>query len=152
MIQNKQLVPPLTLHGLDGSTFRAWDFKQKKNLVIVFLDGDCAVCGDFLRRLGALAGALRAAEAIALAVFLEPPSRAMSDRLPPEVIAGTDVPGRGVRAFLGEDALSSSGLVRRGVFCTDRYGELSAQWIVPDHGFPATGEILACLGYLENLC
>lgn len=152
MLNTKQLIPSLTLHASDGRTVRAWDFKQKRNLVIAFLDVDCAPCADFLRRFAAFAGELRAKESVALAAFLQTPAQALTDGLPTEIIAGSDVSGRGARAFLGEEALSSSGLERRGVFVTDRYGELAAQWIVEDHEFPAVGEIIACLSYLENLC
>lgn len=152
MLNTKELIPSLTLHVSDGRTVRAWDFKQKKNLVIAFLDVDCAMCADFLRRLAAFAGELRAKESVALAAFLQIPPQALTDGLPPEIIAGSDVSGRSARAFLREDALSPRGLARRGLFVTDRYGELAAQWIAADHEFPAVGEIIACLSYLENLC
>jgi peroxiredoxin len=152
MLPVKQIIPPLTLHTKDGRTVHAWDFKQKKNLVIVFLDADCEPCDGFLRRLKENASELRAKESVALVVYLETPPRANADGLPPEIIAGSDVPGRGVRAFLGEDAFSSRGLGRRGVFVTDRYGELAAQWIAKDHELPAVGEIFACLSHLESIC
>lgn len=152
MLQIRQLIPPLTLHVSDGRTVHAWDFKQKKNLVIAFLDVDCDRCEEFLRRLKESAGDLRANESVALVVFLEAPSRAVADELPPEIIAGSDVSGRAVRAFWGEDALSSRGLGRCGVFVADRYGELAARWIAKGHEFPTIGEILACLSYLETIC
>jgi peroxiredoxin len=152
VLHTKQIIPPLTMHVSDGRTIHAWDFKQRKNLVIAFLDVDCVPCEGFLRRLVESAGELRAKESVALAVFLEVPSRATAEGLPPEIIAGSDVTGRAVRAFLGDDALAPRGLGRRGVFVTDRYGELSAQWIVPAHEFPAIGEIFACLSHLETIC
>jgi AhpC/TSA family len=152
MLPTRQLVPPLTLHVSDGRTVRAWDFKQKKNLVIAFLDADCASCEDFLRRLAERVGNLRAAQAVALAAFLEVPPLGLAETLPPEIIAGSDVSGRAVRAFLGEEALSSRGLGRRGIFVTDRYGELADQWPVAGHDFPPLGEILACLNQLEIAC
>jgi peroxiredoxin len=152
MLQTKQIIPPLTLRSSDGRTIHAWDFKQKKNLVIIFLDADCEPCLDFLKRLKESAGDLRANESIALAAFLEVPSRTIAEGLQPEIIAGSDVSGRAARAFLGEDALSSSGLGRRGVFVTDRYGELASHWITKDHEFPAVGEIFACLSHLESIC
>src|SRR3984893_10353687 len=99
-----QLIPPLSLHTPDGRTIRAWDFKQKKNLVIAFLDADCALCAEFLRQLAVRAADLREKEAIALAVFLAPPPATLTDFLPKEVIAGWDMPGHGARAYLGEDA------------------------------------------------
>jgi hypothetical protein len=136
----------------DGHSVHAWDFKQKKNLVIAFLDADCERCAGLLRRLKENASELRAKESVALVVYLETPLRTIADGLPPEIIAGSDVSGRSVRAFLGEDALTSRGLGRCGVFVTDRYGELAAQWIAKDHEFPAVGEIFACLSHLESIC
>src|ERR1700683_4055792 len=152
MLPTRQLIPPLTLHVPDGSTVRAWDFKQKKNLVIAFLDAGCAPCEDFLRRLAERVGDLRATQAVALAAFLEVPPQGLTEGLPSEVIAGSDVSGRAVRAFLGEDALSPRELGRRGIFVTDRYGELADQWPATGHDFPPPGAILACLNQLEIAC
>jgi hypothetical protein len=150
--RNRQLVPPLTIHTPDGRSVRAWDYKQKKSLVIAFLDTDCAPCEEFLRTLVASAAALREKEAVALLVFLEQPTRRLTDSLPPGIIVGSDMPGNSARAFLGEDAFASRGFVRGGVFVTDRYGELFAQWTIERHKFPAIAEIFAALDYVEMAC
>jgi len=92
MLRTRQLVPPLTLHTADGRNVHAWDFKQKKNLVVVFLDAGCALCEDFLRSLGAQAARLRASEAVVLAVFLEPPAPGLFDSHPGEIIAALTCP------------------------------------------------------------
>jgi len=152
MLRTRQLVPPLTLHAPDGRNVHAWDFKQRKNLVIAFLDAGCAPCEDFLRRLATQAPRLRASEAVVLAVFLDPPAPGFSDAHPAEIIAGSDVPGRGVRAFLGDDAISSRGLERRGVFVADRYGELFAQWILRTHEFPTIDEIFTWVEHAGIAC
>ncbi|MGB9244305.1 MAG: hypothetical protein WCC03_13205 [Candidatus Acidiferrales bacterium] len=152
MLRNRQLIPPLTIHTPEGRTVRAWDYKQKKNLVIAFLDTDCAPCEEFLRALEASAAALREKEAVALVVFLEQPARRVTDSLPPGIIIGADTPGNSARAFLGEDAFASHGFVRGGVFVTDHYGELFAQWTINRHKFPAIAEILAALDYVEMAC
>lgn len=152
MLGKGQLIPPLTIHTPDGRTVRAWDYKQKKNLVISFLDTDCAPCEDFLRALVASAVALREKEAIALIVFLEQPARRVTDSLPPGIIVGADMPGNSARAFLGEDAFASRGFVRGGVFVTDRYGELFAQWAIERHKFPAIAEIFVALDHVEMAC
>jgi hypothetical protein len=62
------------------------------------------------------------------------------------------MPGRGARAFLGDDAFSSRGLVRGGLFVTDRYGELFAQWLITRHDFPAIDEVFASLDQIEMAC
>lgn len=152
MLRNRQLVPPLTIHTPEGRTVRAWDYKQKKNLVIAFLDTDCAPCEEFLRALVDSAAALREKDAVALVVFLEQPARRMTDSLPPGIIIGSDMPGNSSRAFLGEDAFASRGFVRGGVFVTDRYGELFAQWAIERHKFPAIAEILSALDHVEMAC
>ena len=152
MLRNRQLVPPLTLHTPDGRTVRAWDYKQKKNLVIAFLDTDCGPCEEFLRALVTNAAELRDKAAVALVVFLEQPARRVTDSLPPGIIVGADMPGNSARAFLGKDAFASRGFVRGGVFVTDRYGELFAQWTIDRHKFPAIAEILAALDHVEMAC
>jgi hypothetical protein len=152
MLRTRQLIPPLSVHPPDGRTIRAWDFKQKKNLVITFLDVDCALCADLLRQLAGRAADLREKETIALAVFLVPPPTALADSLPKEIIAGCDMSGYGARAYLDEDAFSASGLVRRGVFVADRYGELFAQWSLSAHEFPTFAEIFSSLDQIEMTC
>jgi hypothetical protein len=152
MLRTRQLIPPLRLHTPEGGTVRAWDFKQKKNLVIAFLDAECALCEDFLRRLAARAGDLRGKEAVALVAFLSPPARGVTDSLPKEIIAGSDMAGHGARAYLGEDAFAARGLVRGGVFVADRYGEVFAQWALDGHKFPGLEEILGALEQIEMSC
>lgn len=152
MLRTRQLIPPLSLHTPEGGTVRAWDFKQKKNLVIAFLDAECALCEDFLRRLAARGGDLRARDAVALIAYLAAPPGAMTDSLPKEIIVGCDTPGRGARGYLGDDAFSARGLVRGGVFVADRYGELFAQWSLAGHKFPVVEGILSALEQIEMSC
>jgi peroxiredoxin len=152
MLRIQQLIPPLSIHTPDGRTARAWDYKQKKNLVIAFLDLECAVCAEFLRKLAARAAELREKEAVVLIVFPQQPSRQITDSLSAEIIAGSDTPGRAAREFLGDDAFSARGFVRGGVFVTDRYGELSAQWPIERHEFPEIDEIMRALDYVQMAC
>lgn len=152
MLRTRQLIPPLRIHTPAGRPVHAWDYKQKKNLVIAFLDSDCAQCDDFLRGLVGRAADLREREAVALVIYLAPPPSALADFLPKEIIAGCDVPGHSARAFLSDDAFSARGLVRRGVFVTDRYGELFAQWQLAAHQFPSLEEIFSTLDRIGMAC
>jgi AhpC/TSA family protein len=152
LLRISQLIPPLSIHTPDGRTVRAWDYKQKKNLVIAFLDANCGPCEDFLRGLAARAGELREKEAVALIVFLEQPPARLTDSLPAEIIVGADTPGRNAGTYLGDDALSARGFARSGVFVTDRYGELAAQWPIERHKFPQLAEILSALDYVQMAC
>jgi len=152
MLPLRQLIPPLTMRLPDGRVIRAWDFKQKKSLVVVFLDAECESCAEFLRLVAGQSAELRAKGAVVLAAFLEAPSEKLTDRLPDGVFAGADPSGRAARAFLGNDALSHRGLANPAVFVADRYGELAARWHCAGHAFLPVGEILATLDQLEIAC
>lgn len=103
MLRTRQLIPPLTARTPAGQTVRAWDYKQKKNLVIAFLHTACPRCEGFLERVVARAAELAEREALALVVLAEPPA-ARSEKLPPQVAVAADVGGRSRHAYLGEDA------------------------------------------------
>ncbi len=148
----RQIIPPLTARTPTGQTMRAWDFKQKKNLVIAFLHAGCARCQDFFEKLAGHAAELAEREAVALVVFPEPPALA-SASLPPQVIVAADMTGRSERAYLGEDALGPAGQERVGVFVADRYGELYAQWVAREEaGLPGVAEVLDWLGQVQVVC
>ena len=140
------------MRTLGGHAVHAWDYKQKKSLVIAFLDANCTLCEEFLAQLTQRAEGIAAHNAIALIVLLEQPRSGFAESLPPNVIVGVDVSARSARAFLGEDAISSTSRTARGVFVTDRYGELAAQWLAPQHEFPVAETILAALCGIEIAC
>jgi hypothetical protein len=152
MLRTRQLIPPITIRTPDGHTVRAWDFKQKKNLVIVFLDVACGPCEEFLQLFVDRAAALREREAVTLAVFLEPVPIALTQGLPQEIVAGSDISGHSTRRFLGDDAISAKARGGRGVFVTDRYGELSAFWVAQQHEFPGIEEIFKSLDHIQIAC
>jgi peroxiredoxin len=152
MLHVRQLIPPLTLRKASGSVVRARDFKQKKNLVIAFLDDGCPLCEQFIRSLITHAAALNGMEAVAMLVFHEAPASSLTNELPPEIVAGVDVGTQGARLYFGEDGLSTRERHRRAIFVTDRYGEISALWTVAEHEFPAIEEILRALDSVEMAC
>jgi peroxiredoxin len=147
----RQLIPPLTLLTAERKTVRAWDFKQKNNLVIAFLDAECQLCEAFVRALSSHAAELREKDTTVLLVFSEGSPLRMCGPLPAEIIVGADRNNHGVRQFLGEVATSSQRR-RRGVFVTDRYGEVSTQWIVPQHEFPPMRDVLSAINLVEIAC
>jgi hypothetical protein len=148
----RQIIPPLTARTSSGQTVRAWDFKQKKNLVTAFLHAGCRRCEGFAEKLVARAAELAEREAVALVVFPEPPAPVIG-ALPAQIIVAADMSGRSQRAYLGEDAFGPAGLERVGVFVADRYGELYAQWVGREEGaLPGIGEILSWLSQIELAC
>ncbi len=151
MLRVRQLIPPVTARCADGRVVQAWDFKQKRALAIVFLHAGCRRCVDFLERLSEQAAQLRAREAVALVVFSETIS--VGGNFPAQIVVAADVSGKSQRAYLGADAFGPAGQDRVGVFVTDRYGELCAQWSGPhEDALPQAGEILGVLSQIQMSC
>ncbi len=151
MLKLRQLIPPLTARAADGRVVQAWDYKQKRALAIVFLHADCRVCADYLRRLRETAADLKEREAVALVVFSETP--ASHQDFPAQIVVAADVTGKSQRAFLGDDAFGPAGQAHIGVFVTDRYDELRAQWSGRhEAALPQPGEILSVLDQAQMAC
>ncbi|HEV8385053.1 MAG TPA: redoxin domain-containing protein [Candidatus Acidoferrales bacterium] len=151
MLKPRQLIPPLTARAADGRVVQAWDYKQKRALAIVFLHADCRQCVDYVERLHEHAVELKEREAVALVIFSETPA-ALADSSA-QIIIAADVTGKSQRAFLGENAFSPAGQALVGVFVTDRYGALRAQWSgAHEHALPQPGEILDVLDQAQMAC
>jgi len=150
MLQLHQLIPPLTIHASNGRTVRAWDFKQKKSLIIAFLHADCPGCEGFLRSLTAANSLWKANDTVILAATLAQPSRNLSDAQTDSIIVGVDPTGRAAIAYVGKDSPGATDLLKLGVFAIDRYGELTAIWnVAANHKFPAPTEISSILQQAE---
>ena len=152
MLRTGQIIPPVTARTPTGQTVRAWDFKQKRNLVIALLNAGCSGCQAYLEKLVACAPELAEREALALVVFAEPPALG-SENPPAQVMVATDMGGRSQRAYLGEDAFGPAGQQRVGVFAADRYGELYAQCVAAEaDGLAGVREVLERLGQIQMAC
>jgi AhpC/TSA family len=148
----RQLISPITARTADGAIVRAWDFKQKRNLVIAFPHADCTSCATWLSQLAERAADLSEREAVGLVIYAETPPRLAGNLEAPFIVAG-DVTGNSQRAFLGREAFGPAGLDRVGVFVTDRYGELYAQWAARDAGeLPVPAEIFSALWQIQVAC
>lgn len=153
MLKLRQMIPPLTARAADGRTIRAWDYKQKRSLLIAYLHSECTRCDEFLARLCARASDLNELEATALVILSATPPVSLAPGAPREVVVATDMSGNSQRAFLGKDAFGPAGQARVGVFVADRYGELFAQWEGPsEDALPATGDALSWLGQIQIAC
>jgi hypothetical protein len=151
MLKLRQIIPPLTARAADGRVVQAWDFKQKRALAIVFLHAGCPPCADYVERLRENAAELKEREAVALVIFSATP--ASLGNSPAQIVVAADVSGKSQRAFLGDDAFGPAGQLRVGVFVTDRYGELRAQWSGPrEDALPQPGEILEWLSQIQMAC
>ena len=155
MLKLRQMIPPIAVRATDGHTLRSDDFKQKRSLLLAFLHSDCAACEQYLARLATRAAELAERDATALVIFSAPPPLSLAN-LPREVMVAADVSGHSQRAFLGDEAFGTArrpGSAGVGVFVTDRYGELCAQWHGPtDDALPSVGDALSCLAQAQTTC
>ena len=151
MLKLRQIIPPLTARSADGRVVQAWDFKQKYSLAIAFLHAGCRPCVDYLEHLRENGAEMKEREAVALVIFSETP--ASHGNFPVQVVEAADVSGKSQRAFLGEGAFGPAGQALLGVFVTDRYGELRAQWNgLDEDALPQPGEILEWLSQIQMAC
>ena len=155
MLTLRQLIPPLTARRLDdgaGEIVRAWDYKQKKSLLIAFLHGDCPQCRSFAARLASRVAELLELDSVALVIYLEAP-RAGLTAAPPVILLASETTGRAAQEYLGADVFGPLGLARVGLFVADRYGELFAQWEARDaDGLPALAEAFKWLAHTQIVC
>lgn len=152
MLRLRQIIPPLAARTVAGQIVRAWDYKQKKALLIAFLHADCARCVRFVEQLGERAAELAEREAVALVIFSELPPATLSSSLPAHIVIAADMSGQTQHTFLGEEVFGTAGQQQVGVFVADRYGELFAQWVGGDDALPGVPEALGWLAQIQIAC
>ena len=151
MLPLRQLIPPLTARTPSGGAIRAWDYKQKKSLLIAFLHADCPMCQAFAARLVARSSEFAERDSAALLVSLDPPRWGVDAT--PQVVLASDTNGRAAQEYLGEEAFGPMGLARVGLFVTDRYSELYAQWEARDaDGLPPLSDAFKWLTFTQMGC
>lgn len=155
MLQPRQMIPPVTARAADGRVVQAWDYKQKRSLLIAFLHAECAECEAFVARVVREAARLAELEATALVVLPQPPPARLALGPPPHIVLAADVSGRAQRAYLGKDASEARPHRRTGgvgVFVADRYGELVAQWCGGHESLPGLPDALGWLYQTQIAC
>ena len=151
MLKLRHVVPPLAARTLAGQMVRAWDYKQKKALLIAFLHADCSRCTHFVGQLRERAAELAERDAVALVIFSEVPPAALND-LPAHIVVASDMSGQAQHAFLAEEVFGPAGQQQIGVFVADRYGELFARWVGGDSALPGVPEALSWLAQIQIAC
>ena len=151
MLTLRQLVPPLTARTPAGETVRAWDYKQKKSLLIAFLHAECPLCQAFAARVASRNDEFKERDSLALLISVERPRWGVEPA--PHVVLGVDTNGRAAQEYLGADAFGPVGLNHVALFVTDRYGELYAQWESRDaDGLPTLADALKWLAHTQLGC
>jgi hypothetical protein len=153
MLKSSQMIPAIAVRGADGHTVHSWDFKQKKNIVVVFLRQEEPATKQYVEKLLGCGGDLEELEARALVVLDSLPVKEMQVGLPENLSLASDVTGRAQREYLGEEAYGPRGLELVGVFVADRFGELFAGWVKQSATeLPGVREVLSVLHQIEMAC
>lgn len=153
-LEISQLVPSFTLPSSQGGEVELWDYKMRKNLLILFYHGaDCPACRKELKMLAENYGELVELEAEVLAISSDAleRSREVSVKLNLPYPLLSDPEGKVIEKFThrqGEKKAASPS-----VFITDRYGTLYYQLISDEiSGLPDLAEILSWLRFIQSQC
>jgi peroxiredoxin len=135
-----KMLASFALPARDGRMVRAWDYRQRASLVILFLvEGDDRGLG-LLRDLAAATPEIRAADGAVVAIT--------ADELP----AGSDLPFPVLRDPEGA-AAARQGLTVPAVVLADRFGEIWAAWDGAEgRPLPSADDVLGWLAFVEVQC
>jgi hypothetical protein len=144
-----QLIPLLAPRAPDGTAVSAWDYRQKRNLCIVFLHHDCAACAGYMDRLARRAADFADRDAVALILLPKLPLPGSS--LPSPLLLLADPTGKSHVNYFGKKAAAALGPGPVAVFLADRYGQLSTQWLGAEAcQMPSPEEILTALSQTQR--
>jgi len=136
-----------TLPDASGKQVHPWEYRQRNNLVLFFHHGaDCPTCRSTLQDLAANLPALRAEQAVVLAIGPDQPPAAHHPA------AELAVSQRLLCDPAGHTVLQH-GLAVPAIVVADRFGEIWAAWQGGDaHALPDSEEIVAWLEFIERQC
>ena len=148
------LVPPFTLPSSQGGEVKLWDYKMRKNLVILFYHGgECSSCRERLKTFAAGYEELVRLETEILAISSEglETSRKLGIELSLPYPLLSDPEGRVIEAY------TYWGVDRRAalpsIFVTDRYGTLHSQCIADEMTrIPDPEEVLSWIEFIQSQC
>lgn len=146
-VKPRTMIPIFQLMSAEGRPVSIWDYKGRKNLVIVFLTRDeWQLCLEFLRSTINVYHQYEEEDAVVLAIVrgnLADATAIQHDLKPPFPIL-YDPDGRVTQRFASHPPA---------VFVADRYGEVHAEWaVVPEKGFPTQKEVLDALDLINLEC
>ena len=136
--------PFFVLESADGRCVRLWDYKQRRNLLLLFVPEDEP---GLLRETAARYREYRELETEVLAVLSldAEAARALATDLKPPFPLLLDPDGAARRRYLGNE--------RTGLAVIDRFGTLYAAYAAATAGeLPGHDELLSWLQYIELQC
>ena len=153
-LELQEVVPYLNLLSNDGVNVNLWDFKQRKNLVLIFHHGRvCNYCRNKLKELAKAYKEIQFLEAEVLAVSFDNigdlKGQWKEDALPFPLLS--DQSGTTSEKFTFID--KSKNTPFPSIFITDRFGALRYQKIAEEATcLPSASEILSVLSLIQIEC
>ena len=153
-IEIGQVIPAFTLPGADGMPYSPWDYKQRENLVLLFILNPTTVeARGLLRTFAQRYVDFRKEQCTILAVTAATVIdnlRAQEElHLPFALLA--DPKGTVFSRYTRRD--DAIGGCNPSIVLADRYGALYQQWVVENEvDLPPVEELLESLRYLNGLC
>lgn len=149
-----ELVPLFMLPSSQGREVKLWDYKMRKNLIILFYHGgECSWCREELKMFAENYGELVELETEILAISSGglDRSRSLSVELALPYPLLSDPEGRVIEKYTYWRQNKKAAVPS--IFVTDRYGALYYQCIVKEiTELPERAEILSWLNFIQSQC
>lgn len=139
------LVPSFELRSVEGETISPWDYKERKNLVLLFFDPrstrDLGLLAEMKRRYHEIADENAEVLAIGSGPYEEMKECIASLGMPFKLLSDSD-----------NQARQAYGISDTSVFITDRFGELRMYSSVPDDIDKLMDAMVSVLDLVELEC
>ncbi|NWF86708.1 redoxin domain-containing protein [Candidatus Bathyarchaeota archaeon] len=150
----REVVPYLNLPSHKNNNVNLWDFKQRKNIVIIFHHGmACASCRNKLKKLAKVYNIMQSLETEVFGVSFNNTSETKKQTELDGIsfLLLSDLDGETTERFTYVDKARNAPFPS--VFITDRFGELRYQKIAREaEDLPGEEEILSWLLLIQTEC
>jgi peroxiredoxin len=149
-----QIIPAFILPGNDNLPHSPWDYKQRENLILLFISSSANCQGrGLLRTFSQEYKTFREEQCALLAITADPVIDNVQAqetlRLPFPLLS--DVQGKVIARYTQWE--SATHTLKPGIVLADRYNALYAQWTAErEADLPPISELMAILQYLNRLC
>jgi len=154
LLQKDQIIPAFTLPGADGMPHGPWDYKQRDNLVLLFIhSSEESETRGLLRTFAQHYAEFREEQCTVLAVSADTVLANLRTQqalnLPFPLLA--DPKGEVISRYTTWD--SATHTLTPSIVLTDRYGALYQRWQAQQEAaLPPITELLVSLQYLNSIC
>jgi peroxiredoxin len=156
-LSSGQLIPNFRLSAVNrNGQVGPWDYKQHRNLVLIFFrSAQCRRCQELLRAIAEHYGDYKQKEAEVLAISTDEIDRlrqlTQDLALPFPMLSDSD--GRVTDLYCKHTEGIADAVVEAAIFVADRWGAIfSSKSVEKDHDLPAEAEIREWLEFIELQC